>query len=322
MVKIWELDFTTFSGASNQYPLDNVGDQNISQVVGTPLKVTPVGGLTNRPGVRFQANNSDQRYELSTGFPSLDVTNGFFKNSYSPTSKRSFAMWCYLFTASRDGDRAMIWGDDNSNTYDSGFVINTSNQFEFYVAGTARYTTSTVSAGSWYHLAMTIDRVAPQTVIYFNGQPVASGTYVPSTSPGFGYRSSIGDTFQTREPNLDLGLVQTYDNILSPSSVEGLYESFIIDSAGGEDPIYTLSGTVYDNTNATVSGAPVALYSPDDNEVYERVDTDGSGEYELQVPFAGDFILFTASTPPGTGARAVSLTASGVAGSGTITFYD
>ena len=318
MVKIWEIDFTTFSGGGNDEPQDNVGTQHLSSVIGTPTKLTTVGGLTNRPGIRFNINNSDQRYEISTA----GANNGKFRNAYSPTSKRSFVLWCYVPSTSRDSDNSIIWGDDNSNTYRSGFMINTSSQFELFVGSSARHTTPAATAGSWHMLAMTVDRTLPKTVLYHQGLEVASGTYVPSTSEGSGYRSSIGDTFQTREPGVDVGLVQTYDHILSSGSIAGLYESFLLDSAGGEDPIFTLSGTVYDTTNTAVSGAPVALYHVEDNEVYERVDADGNGDYVLNIPFAGEYVVFTSSMPPNRGARAVSLSASGVAGSGTVTFYD
>lgn len=318
MVKIWEIDFTVFSGVGNNEPQDNVGTQHLTSVVGTPVKIPTIGGLTNRPGIRFQINNSDQRYEISTA----GINAGKFKNSYAPTSKRSFVTWIYVPSTSRDGSDAMIWGDDNSNAYRSGFVINTSNEIDYYVSSSVRYSSPTVTAGSWHMLAMTVDRTLPKTTIYYQGLEVASGTYVPSTTEGFGYRSSIGDTFQTQEPGVDVALIQVYDHILSSGSVAGLYESFILDSAGGEDPIFTLSGTVYDPADTPVSGAPVALYHVEDNEVYERVNSDGNGDYTLHIPFAGDYIIFTSSTPPNKGARAVSVSASGVAGSGTVTFYD
>lgn len=318
MVKIWEVDFTVFSGGGSNEPQDNVGTEHLSTVIGTPVQLSTVGGFTNRPGIRFERNNVDQRYELHTA----GVNNGKFRNAYSPTSKRSFVLWCYKPSNTRDDDLSMIWGDHNSNTYRNGFYINTSNQFEFYVASTSRYTSATQGTGEWHMLGMTVDRTISETVLYYQGEQVASGSYVPSTTEGGSYECEIGDTFQTREPNLDLGLVATYDHILSPTSMSGIYESFLIDSATGEDPIFTLSGTVYDIADSAVSGAPVALYHIEDNEVYERVNADGNGDYTLHIPFAGDYVVFTSSIPPNKGARAVSLSASGVAGSGTVTFYD
>ncbi|RKZ82104.1 MAG: hypothetical protein DRQ39_11135 [Gammaproteobacteria bacterium] len=317
MAKIWEVDFTSFSGGGSDEPQDSVGSQHLSTVVGTPTKLTTLGGMSFRPGIRFDIDNSDQGYELHTA----GATNGRFRNAYSPSSKRSFVLWCYKPSNSRDSDLSMIWGDHTSNNYRDGFYINTSNQFEMYVDSSSRYTSATQGVGDWHMLSMTVDRTVPQTVLYYQGSVVASGTYVPSTSTA-GVSTEIGDTFQTREPGMDLGLVSSYDHIVSPTSMLGIYESFLIDSPGGEDPIFTLSGTVFDPTNVAVSGAPVALYSVADNEIYQRVDADSNGDYTIHIPFAGDFVLMTSSIPPKTGARALSLSASGTAGSGTVTFYD
>ena len=52
MSKIWEIDFTSFSGSS---ALDNVGTQDLTVVSGTIKKVQPLSQFNFRPGIEFNS---------------------------------------------------------------------------------------------------------------------------------------------------------------------------------------------------------------------------------------------------------------------------
>ena len=314
MVKIWEVDFTSFSGTQ---PQDNIGTQHLSSVVGAPPTLSTIGGLSNRPGVRFPLNNVLNRYDIVGS----SAHNAKFENDYFPTSKRSFVMWCYKSDDSRDTS-GEIWMDKNSFTRMNGFQILNDNSFRFRVGGLSRYTTATQSGSGWHMLAITVDRTISETNIYYQGEWVASGTYVPAASEGPFYGAGIGDFDSNTECNLDLGLCTTYDNVLSPASISGLYETFLIDSLAGEDPAFVISGTLYDPILTPISGAPIYLINVNDDEIYSKSVSASGGYYEIDIPFAGDYLLATTNFTVSSGARAVGLTASGVAGSGSITFHD
>jgi hypothetical protein len=319
MVKIWEIDFTNFSGTGNDEPQDNVGTGHLNLVTGTPAKVSPLPQFNNRPGVRFEETQPHQGYQVD-GSDADSVAR--FQGSYTPTQQRSFVMWFYPHgvTESTAAHQPIWLGRKSSGAFSSGFSVTTSGTFNFWAdVHTERYETSAIGLNTWHLAVMTVDRGSSETVYYFDGSPVYSGSTLPPLSLDNCWIGELGTTW---EPEVSLGYVATYDHILSEASVSGIYSTFLIDSLSGDDPAFTLSGTVRDSSGTSVSGAPLYLINVSDNQLYETSESSTSGTYSINVPYSGDYVLATANVVPNIGARALSLTASGVAGSGSITFHD
>ena len=115
MSKIWEVDFTSFSGSSNVL-YDMVGSNHLTVFNGTMNKQDPLIGFDNRRGVYFSVNGSAQKYVLyESGI--INITEARFTASYS---YRSFVLWIRpvglgsgtSYWEFVSGGRNGVWGAD------------------------------------------------------------------------------------------------------------------------------------------------------------------------------------------------------------------
>ena len=96
MFKIWEIDFTSFSGI---YPVDNI---NNIPAVGAPSSVdtvNPLPGFTVRSGISISPNGNYQAYSFDSG----SSYTGCSGNFSGPYTVRSFVCWFYLQGDSETG---------------------------------------------------------------------------------------------------------------------------------------------------------------------------------------------------------------------------
>ena len=94
-----------------------------------------------------------------------------------------------------------------------------------------------------------------------------------------------------------LGYVATYDHILTPTEVTEIFNTFLRDSAAGEVPLHTISGTVYGLDNTPISGAMVYLIRESGNYIEYYTSTSGNGYYEVPISFSGSYTLVSTNTP-------------------------
>lgn len=307
MTKLIEFNFCSFSGS---VPVDEVSGTTLSGTVnGSPSIVSPLPSMTNRPGIRFLVNNVADNYT----FPQAAADGLKMASLYMPTQRRSFVLWYYCHSSSHDATSTnYIWGGDAS-----GFAVQTTG-LRYIRDSSAVYTTSTGTNVGWHNAVVTIDRVAPAYKCYYKGSLVYSDTTVPATTNS-GLSTVLGQAATDRESDISFGYVATYDTILDATTVSGIYQDFIRDSAAGNEPLAVLSGIILDINDQPTSGTPFYLIKTSDGQIYNRGVTSSSGTYTLDVPFSGHYVAVASTTPPNLGARAISLAAST---SGTVTYYD
>jgi hypothetical protein len=345
MAKIWEIDFTKCSGTAGAgtygastvnfgYLQDNINDIPALQHGGAAQEVDPLPQFTTRSGIKhntgtyssivFDTGHSTYTWKRTNDPAPLNI-NGNFSGVYT---RRSFVVWFYLHGSAETGTNGLYGENDSSTSPRAGFFMYNGSQFRCYANSSNIISSSfgDLQQGTWHCGVITIDRAEPKTRLYLDGELVGSSSTVHgatsllATSP-YAYLQ-IGDINGSREANVTYGYLATYDEKLSPASISGIYETFLIDSVTGDDPAFSVSGTVFDVRDLAISGAPVYLINTDDDSIAHITTTSGDGSYVTHIPFAGDYVLVTANDPPAIGARALSLSASGVAGSGSITFYD
>lgn len=315
MGKIWEVDFTRFSGSS-AVAYDNIGSQdltvpsNIVRVSGT------VPGFNYRPGIYFSLDGIDtQSYNLQAS----NTSNAFWRH---PDNTRSWNMWLYQVNSLSSN----TWWDSgnaqDSYLWVSNLSLASNSDNGFYAAGggsstyRCRFNSNALDSGftpqsnSWHMLTATLDRTNSTVKFYVDGvlRASASGaSYMPAT--GTSNEQCIGYRHLNDEGTFYLGLVQTYDHVLSSGEVSALYGTFLVDSVIGEStPYQTLSGYVFGTDGLPSSGATVYLLHQDTNNIEAMVTTSGDGYYEVIVPYSGSYTVISTLTPSG-GARAVAMLA-------------
>jgi len=318
MAKIWEVDFTVFSGASD-VAVDNVGTQDLITPTGTVgmTKVSPLPGFLFRPGLSFPRVGTGVRYEITAS----DSVNAIFSDSYN---QRSFVCFYYA-SGSAWGSSAPLWADFVGSTFYEGWKGGSSSlAVELGNSTVGTYPNSFITTSGWKLAVITVDKLSTASHIYGRSEAddYNSGliSQVPFTSATRTTR--IGASSTSKEMKGSLGYVATYDNILTSGTVDNIWNTFLTDSLIGNPPA-VVSGIVYDDSEVAVSGADVFLvYNSDLTIGFAGYDvTTSSGTYEIDVPLFGDYTL-ASSNPPNDGARAVSFTLSGTPGSGSITFHD
>jgi len=318
MVKIWEVDFTSFSGATNT-ALDNIGDQHLTSHTGIQ-KISTVAGFSFRPGLTWGAGGAANYYDLVAG----SNERASWNSNYNPTQKRSFVMWFYSRGIVPE-DGATLWGsaDDGSLTAENGFITGPSSTYDedlyyAYNNGSDVSIAENLFLSTGWHCAVaTIDRTNGEQRVYVdNSLAFWTNNFsdLPSTS---NFKSRLGDFDSSREISMQLGYVATYDHILYPPEVAEIYERFMFDSAAGETPLHVISGFVYDLNNNPAVGNRVYLIRESSNYIEYYTTTNGAGYYEVPISYSGNYTLIGTNSPNlGAGGRAQPLLAT----AGGITF--
>ena len=316
MAKIWEVDYTVFSGASN-IALDNIAGNDLVNNTNI-IQISTLPGFNFRGGVDFPNSGGTNYYGGNgTGLPSV----ARWRDPFTGTSKRSFVMWVYLQQEGTDGSTYM-WGGGSSSTFPTDGFMRTNRLVTLRRGGGSGpgQEIPSIEIPGWHSIISTVDRIGVDAKLYIDGSLVGSTGGTFSSSPSS--NSLIGHSNSGQESDMKLGYTATYDHVLTPTEVSGIHASFLSDTIVAQ-PIASLSGTVHGLQNQTISGADVFLvYNDSPFQLVDYSTTDFGGFYEIDVPYFGDFTLVSSHPPDVPGARAVSLTVSGIPGSGTITFHD
>jgi len=327
MVKIWEVDFTSFSGT---YPVDNIDNIPAVDVLGTVQSVTTLPDFSYRPGISLNANTTRDGYVFDRESEYVGC-KGNYSGSYTT---RSFICWFNLYdnagTTGNNGVTGLYCENGGVSGANTGlFLYKTSfdnHRIRFYVNNTMviEVPTGNIDLDTWHCAVLTVNKGTPIAKLYLDGVYINQTSTVPDNaySGGTDLETLLGLPVSFYEPPVKMGYIATYSEELSPTSISGIYDTFLVDSLAGDDPAFVISGTVYDTRDLPASGTSVYLINTSDNELADIQVTSSGGDYTTYIPFSGDYILVSANNTPSVGARALSLTASGVAGSGTITFYD
>jgi hypothetical protein len=307
MAKLAEFNFCAFSGG---LPIDEVSKTTLSGYLlgSAPSTINPLPGKVNRPGLRYIINNTQKQFTYDN-----DVVDGLrFHSTFLPTQRRTFVFWYYCNGTSHDTGLNNYGWDSAAN----GFGLQTTGLQYFLNGGTV----ATAAGGNvigWHNAVMTIDRTIPRTTCFFDSASFFNTSTVPATGSANPVR--IGHIASTREADMSIGYVATYDTILDAATISGIYQAGLMDTAAGNSPLALMSGVVLDLDNKTISGAPLYLIKTSDGQMYHKTTASSGGLYTVPVPFPGNYVLAASSIPPARGARAISLSAST---SGTITYYD
>lgn len=311
MVKIWEVDFTNFSGVSDVL-YDNVGTEHLTVYTGI-VKSDPLPGFTYRPGIAMNNNATVQNYDLKLS----SAANAFWSDTYT---QRSFVMWAYLTDLTDTGlwDDAFdtgIWADyatSGDNAPREGFIRDSvSNNIMLKVNGTDVGQTSPIHLPGWHLFVATVDKTAAQTRFYVDAVQVYSGSSLPSNT--LGGQSLLGENKTTGEGTYQLAYCATYNNVLTPAEVTSIYNTYLKDSPTGSAPYQTLTGTLYGLDSETLSGASAYLIHEDTKRLVYYTTTGSGGIFTMDVPYSGSYTLVTTSTPAaGTRAIPVIATSGGI----------
>jgi hypothetical protein len=306
MSKIWEVDFTNFSGVSD-VAYDNIGTEHLTVYTGI-VRSNPLPEFTYRPGIAMNNNASVQNYDLKLS----NATNAFWSTSYS---QRSFVMWAYLTDLTDTGlwDDSFdtgIWSDfatSGDNSPREGFIRdNISSNILLNLNGTNLGQTTPVYRPGWHLFVATVDKLAVQSRFYVDAVQVYSGSNLPSNT--LGGQSLIGENKATGEGTYQLAYCATYNNILTQSDVTTIYDTFLKDNVTGSAPYQTLTGTLYDLDGAALSGASAYLIHENTQSLVYYTTTGSGGNFTMDIPYSGSYTLVTTSTPSA-GSRAIPVIA-------------
>jgi len=312
MPKIWEVDFTSFSGATD-VAYDNVGSQHLTVSSGI-VKVAPLTNYAFRPGVAFTNNTVKQAYAVRGS----NALNGCFRQTFN---QRSFVTAVYFNGAvfsntafyDSSGD-STIWAEGASQaSISAGFVISQNvapQSLVFKYSSASFLDTGLTSLSGWNILTATIDRIAIETRFYLNKTLVGMVAQVPDT---VNTDCIVGDFGVNNEGTFQVGLVSTYDTILSPTEINAIVDTGLKDTLVGNTPFQTFSGTLYGNTGNAVSGAKIYAIYDGLTTVASSGSTTSSGTYDLNLPYSGAYtVVFTSSPSAGSRSVNVNAVASGV----------
>lgn len=309
MVKIWEVNFTNFSGVSN-VAFDEVGSQHLVTSSGI-VKESPMPGFTYRPGILFSNNSTQQAYPLRTA----GITNACFAQAYN---RRSFVMWIYLASAVNNatffdtGNAISFWGEWSGSTWNDGFGKNTS-QIVVRVAG-SEFSTGSASSAGWHLFILTVDKLLLSTNFYYDNSLIASTTNIPSNTPGTA-DCYLGDSLSTREGTYEIGLCSVYDHILTAQERQAIWDTFLKDQAVivGQTGFQSFSGTLYGSNGTPQSGAKHYLIYEPTGFIVSSGSTSSSGTYQIDLPYSGAYTAMFTNTPSaGSRSFPVIATATGV----------
>lgn len=306
MVKIWEVDFTVFSGS---YPQDNVGTQHLSTISGTPHRVL-LPEFTVRSGVEF--------YTVTGTYDSYDLIAASATNArFSPThySKRSFVAWFYAYDLT--SFRAPIWGENSVNDNIGHGIQLETNNLVIRKDGSSVYTsTSGLIANYWHNIVITIDKAANQMKMYLDGTE-----RLTTTAPTTNYTSfaKIGDqriVSPARESTVALAYTATYDHVLSPAEITLIMDTGLLDvSSPSTYPYATVSGIIFGIDYLPLAGAKVFAYNYNTLGIVASSTSTSSGVYTLNFESAGNYAIGVTKSGV-VGGRVVQVTVTG----GVVTF--
>lgn len=313
MSKIWEVDFTSFSG-STAVAYDNVDSQPMATVTGIS-KVSPLPGFINRGGITLTKISSAQWYDIQNS----PCPNACFRQTYN---RRSFAFWFYNPITMNNTSywdhtyRVIMWGSQANVNYtsdsDNGIQMD-SNGGSYTLKGRIN-ANNIVDLGDitgWNFVVICVDRIAVETKFYLNGVLKATTTHLPNSTPGNG--EHLGNRFAGNgQGTYSLGYVATYDHALSQDEITAMYNTFLVDSTYGQTAYQTCSGYIYDPGHVPVSGAKLDLIYNASNSLLNSYTTSGDGFYSMILPFSGSYSLLTFKEGVGSQATSVLATSSGV----------
>lgn len=307
MAKIWEVNFTNFSGVSN-VAFDEVGNQDILTSSGI-VKVPTLPNLNFRPGVAFTANASTQVF----GLRSSGATNACFNVNFN---RRSFVMWLYLPAAMNNGtffdaNETTFWGEWSGTGVDAGIGKSTGGVLRARVGGGAAIDHTTLGVG-WHLVILTVDKIGLESAFYVDNVLVGTNVNVSSNTAGT-FDCIIGDRDTTRENSFQIGLCSTYDHILTANERQAIYDTFLKDALNVGVAFQSFSGTLYGNNGLPESGAThYVIYQPT-SQIVSSGQTDANGFYSIDLPFSGAYTtIFTSSPNPGSRSFPVIATSGGV----------
>lgn len=310
MVKIWQTDFTSFSGVTDVL-YDLVGTQHLTVTSGTINKQDPLLDFNYRKGVYFSANADIQRYVLYGG-GTIDLTNARMTASYN---YRSFVLWLYTYNMGNatywetTANKINIWGSYNAGARVDYGICATSNGNGIEVLNnlvSILSYTSNLSNG-WHCIVVTVDRIIPQMKLYIDTTLIGtSATTITANTPTVG--EVIGDSGGSNEGSFYVGEATTYDHILNQTEIDNIYNTFLVDSIVGSDPYQTFSGYVYGLNNQVVSGASVVAYHRETESIVHITETNVSGYFSLDLPYSGTYVVIAEEAPYG-GTRSIPVIA-------------
>jgi hypothetical protein len=301
MAKIWEVHYTTFSGAGSNEPQDTIGTGHLTSFNGTaPVVYGPLAEFSTRQGAYLDSS-------LKCGYDLSSVSQSLFH--HSNYFQRSFVLWFYKYGTS--GDKAMIWGEQGGGLNDQHHGIYLYNDDLRIKINNSTLWSGTLSGNGWHNVVITIDLFVPRTVAYLNGTQIVDSATVPSVST---FQRSIGGRYASGSgyPSCFLGYTATYNHILDIGEVQSIYISSLVDSNDPENfSIYaSVTGTVFDYGGSPLEGADVTALDPATDTVVAHDTTSSGGQYELDFPSGGVFKI-VASKPGIIGGRVVEAVVSG-----------
>ena len=296
MAILAEVGFTQ-SGATQT---DLIGGRDWTMTAGASSYLSGLGGPFNiRPGWLIQGFAANQF------FPNTDEVYDFT----DPIPQKSFVVWARFKNNSAGGN---LWSQHGAGglygMYDSGnalrFTTGTHNDILLPVGYQSNVT-------DFRMLAVTQDRGTSETKLYADGVYL---TTLPSVVPNNPQSRRFGHNRFNGQLNFDVGLLQTYDHVLTDEEVSNLYDTGLVDTTI-QQPFGTVNGIVFDSDSVPISGATVAVWNHASERIESVFSTPSGGDYTAYFPTVGNYSLYT-SKPGVTGGRAFPVTVT----SGGITF--
>ena len=141
----------------------------------------------------------------------------------SPTQPRSFTVWV---KPAAIGSKGYVVALRSASDGDVALSVRDDGRVRFRVAensGTAAFSSTVLSAGSWYHLAGTWD--GSRLAVYVDGVEEASNTQSGEPGNGNGIRLGNNPDVDGSHFNGVMDDVRFYDRELSPTEVQSIYSA-------------------------------------------------------------------------------------------------
>lgn len=315
--RIFEVDFTR--NDPNNHAIDNVTlTPSISSINPMP-QLTTLSGFTYRPGKHTTLGTYEsEAFLFNTNEPHCPAAV-FTTGNRRPYLRRSFVIW-FRLTGNQEFVTPFtyrIWGESNSGDTaprDGIFLYATSSTtsvIRLYLNTSNVYAhSSSVPQNVWQSVALTVDRIANQTILYINGSPVSTLANAPANTTNSARIVGMGDNNGSSEAPVQFGYAASYDRVLSSVEISALHANFLVDTEQPYLQFATISGTVRDSSNFTISGAKVVAYDHQLDQIINNTSTNNVGYYQIGFPRPGQYTLF--STKHGSvGGRASTVTVSG-----------
>jgi uncharacterized repeat protein (TIGR01451 family) len=243
-------------GMVSWWPLDETAGTQVADIAGNP----PNNG-TSMPGAINSGGPSSLLAKVKNGFlfcgqPTSKFVTVPDKPILNFGTAQNFSIDAWIKTSSTSGFQMIVDKLNWPPTAGYRFYVDNTNVLKFDVGPGASFQSTTVlTPGNWYHVAVTVDRTKPFVTFYINGAPdQVAGTPTSSfNASNTGLALLMGGTYETQLPlacDYVLDEVEIFKRVLTQTEIQSIINA----GPSGKCKCYLASKEVITcNANGTFS---------------------------------------------------------------------